>query len=190
LREEDNNFGRIGQPEIVIIIPMNIPIILGTGREGRVSEKAAEYVKKIAAESGHKTEIIDPRNYKFLFTDRESPRGDAYRKKIKEADAIIIVTPEYNHGYPGELKILLDTAYGEYFYKSVGLCGVSMGPFGGARVVEQLKPVLSELRMKIARESVFFGSAAELFGESGIKDKSYDSRVKTMLDEVVLLSEK
>jgi NAD(P)H-dependent FMN reductase len=169
---------------------MNIPIILGTGREGRVSEKAAEYVKKIVAEAGHKTEIIDPRDYGFLFTDRESSRGDAYRQKIKEAEAIIIVTPEYNHGYPGDLKILLDTAYGEYFYKAVGICGVSMGPFGGARVIEQLKPVLSELRLKIARESVFFSLAAELFGDNGIKDKAYDGRVKTMLDEVVLLSGK
>jgi NAD(P)H-dependent FMN reductase len=169
---------------------MNIPIILGTGREGRVSEKAAKYVESAVLAAGHMVEIIDPRDYGFIFTDRSSPRGDVYRNKIKEANAFIIVTPEYNHGYPGDLKILLDTAYKEYFYKPVGICGVSAGPFGGIRAIEQLKPVLSEFRMKIARESVFFGMAPDLFGENGIKDKSYDERIKTMIDEVVFLSEK
>lgn len=169
---------------------MNIPIILGTGREGRVSEKVAKYVKEIVTAEGHATEIIDPRDYGFIFTDNISPRGDAYRQKIKEADALIIVVPEYNHGYPGDLKILLDTAYEEYFYKSVGFCGVSAGPFGGVRAIEQLKQVFSELRMKIARESVFFSSAMELFNESGIKNKSYDERIKKMINEVVLLTGK
>lgn len=155
-----------------------------------MSEKAAKYVESFVLAAKHTSEIIDPRDYNFIFTDRDSPRGDAYRRKAKEADAFIIVTPEYNHGYPGDLKILLDTAYGEYFYKPVGICGVSAGPFGGIRAVEQLKPVLAELRMRIARESVFFGMAANLFDESGIKDQSYDGRVKTMLDEVVFLSGK
>ncbi|MFA5052696.1 MAG: NAD(P)H-dependent oxidoreductase [Parcubacteria group bacterium] len=169
---------------------MNIPIILGTGREGRISERAAEYVKSVIVESGHNTEIIDPRDYKFLFTDNETSRGDGYREKIKNVDALVIVTPEYNHSFPGELKILLDTAYEEYFYKPVGICGVSASPFGGARAVEQLKPTLSELRMFIGRESVFFSSARELFGEAEIKDKSFKGRVKAMLDEIVLIAGK
>jgi NAD(P)H-dependent FMN reductase len=61
---------------------------------------------------------------------------------------------------------------------------------GGVRAIEQLKQVFSELRMKIVGESVFFSSAMELFNESGIKDKSYDERIKKMINEVVLLTGK
>lgn len=165
---------------------MNISIILGTGREGRNSENVAKYVEGIVKAAGHVTEILDPRNYGFLFTDRDTSRGDEYRKKIKESDAFIIVSPEYNHGYPGDLKIMMDTAYEEYFHKPVGICGVSIGPFGGARMVEQLKPVMVEFHMIPVRESVYFGSVGELFNDEGkIKDAAYDERVKKMLEEVI-----
>lgn len=62
-----------------------------------------------------------------------------------QADGIVIVTPEYNRGYPGLLKYVLDTNLKEYIHKAVGICGVSAGGFGGARVIENLLPVLREL---------------------------------------------
>lgn len=167
---------------------MNIPIILGTGRDGRFSNKVADFIKNYVISIGHKTEIIDPRNYNFIFTNNESSDRDEYRQKIKQADALIIVSPEYNHGYPGELKILLDTAYEEYFYKPVAICGVSAGPFGGIRAVEQLKLIFSELKMQVASESVFFGNVRGLFNEDIIQDDVYYARVKTMIDELISLT--
>src|SRR5437870_3626002 len=73
------------------------------------------------------------------------------------ADACIIVAPEYNHGYPGLLKHVLDTNLKEYIHKAVGICGVSAGPFGGTRVTENLLPVLRELGLVTIFEDVNFG---------------------------------
>jgi NAD(P)H-dependent FMN reductase len=48
---------------------------------------------------------------------------------------------EYNHSYPGELKMLLDMLFSQYAHKPVGICGVSSGAWGGTRMVEQLRLV-------------------------------------------------
>src|SRR5262245_63099972 len=61
------------------------------------------------------------------------------------ADGLVIVTPEYNRGYPGLLKHVLDTNLKEYIHKAVGICGVSAGGFGGTRVIQNLLPVMREL---------------------------------------------
>jgi NAD(P)H-dependent FMN reductase len=152
---------------------MYMPIILGTAREGRQSEKAAKFMLGEAAKYGLQSEIIDVR----------SPEG--YAEKITKADGLIIVSPEYNHGYPGALKQLLDTCYKEYEHKPVGICGVSSGILGGARMVEQLRQVVIELHMVPIREAIYFSSVAALFDESGaMKDASYAARVKKFLDEL------
>lgn len=61
---------------------------------------------------------------------------------MTRADGLVIVSPEYNHGYPGEMKLMLDQLYKEYNRKPVGICGVSSGALGGARMVEQLRLIL------------------------------------------------
>jgi NAD(P)H-dependent FMN reductase len=57
----------------------------------------------------------------------------------------VLVVPEYNHGYPGLLKHVLDTNLKEYIHKAVGICGVSAGGLGGTRVIQNLLPVMREL---------------------------------------------
>lgn len=164
---------------------MNIPIILGTAREGRLSEKAAMFVKSEVELAGHKTEIIDVRDYAPRRTQEQSEKTAEYRDKINKAEALIIVSPEYNHGYPGELKMLLDSAYPEYAGKPLGICGVSISPMGGCRMAEQVRLVSVELHMTPIREAVYFSSATDLFDEAGvIKDPAYKDRVKKMLEEL------
>jgi NAD(P)H-dependent FMN reductase len=67
--------------------------------------------------------------------------------------------PEYNHSFPGLLKHVLDTNLKEYIHKAVGVCGVSAGPFGGARMIESLLPVLRELGLVTIFWDVYFGTA-------------------------------
>ncbi len=83
---------------------MYVPIILGTAREGRQSEKAARFILSEAGKCGFESEILDVRDYRLQATDKTctTPLAKAYSEKIRRAGAIIIVTPEYNHGYPGE----------------------------------------------------------------------------------------
>lgn len=165
-----------------------IPIILGTAREGRASENVAKFVLgEMAKFTDVETELIDARDYRLEATDNTESKEKAKKlsEKISRADGLIIVSPEYNHGYPGELKMMLDMLYREYFRKPIGICGVSMGGLGGARMVEQLRLVSIELHMVPIREAIYFSNAQQLFDEGGaIKDQSYVSRFKTFMDEM------
>ena len=153
---------------------MNIPIILGTPLQGHQSAKAAKFVLKEVQMTGIKTELIDI-NY--------SPKK--YNSLIKKADGLIIVSPEYNHSFPGELKILLDKAYDEYKRKPLGICGVSSGGFGGARMVEQLRLVAVELGLVNLQSAVYFSRIKE-----GINEKWQSEAVGKMLQDLIWFTEK
>jgi NAD(P)H-dependent FMN reductase len=142
---------------------------------------------------GVESEVLDVRDYRVKATDStgESAQAKKMAEKINKADALIIVSPEYNHGYPGELKMMLDLLYKEYAQKPVGFCGVSIGGLGGARMVEQLRQVVIELHMVPIREAIYFSIVQNLFDESGkIKDESYHNRVQAFLSELTMYSKK
>lgn len=171
----------------------NIPILLGTARTGRMSENAARFVhQKLIENERINSQFVDVKDHVYTVTTPPWGKGGADEKEtlwkeiMEEADALIIVTPEYNHSYPGELKLLLDSLYKEYEKKPVGVCGVSAGGLGGARVVNHIKQVLIELKMIPIRNSVYFSGIKDLFSESGtIKDASYGERVEAMLEELL-----
>ena len=164
-----------------------VPLILGTAREGRRSEHAAEFVlEEIRKRDDMEAELLDVRHFRLPATD--NTEQDALEKKfsgrIARSDALVIVTPEYNHGYPGELKMMLDMAYKEYARKPMAICGTG-GGLGGGRMTEQLRLVAIELGMAPIREAVYFSDIWNLFDEKGaIKDPAYEGRVKAMLDEL------
>ncbi|MFA5083768.1 MAG: NADPH-dependent FMN reductase [Candidatus Paceibacterota bacterium] len=166
---------------------MYIPVILGTAREGRQSEKVARFVRQEAVDFGLETEIIDVRDYRIEATNNTENSTPAKKlaEKIGKAEGFIIVSPEYNHGYPGELKMMLDMLYRAYARKPVAFCGVSIGGLGGARCVEQLRLVSVEFHMVPIREAVYFSNVANLFdANGGIQDPSYKERIKKMLNEL------
>ncbi len=167
---------------------LNIPVILGTAREGRQSEKAANYMVREAMKAGCETELLDVRDYRIGATDKKEndPKAKKLAEKIDKADALIIVSPEYNHGYPGELKMMLDMLYLQYFNKPVGFCGVSISPFGGVRVVEQLRLVAAELHMVSIRSALYFSRIQDFFDEKGEPvDKTCPAQTKIFLDELI-----
>lgn len=167
---------------------MYIPVILGTARAGRQSEKVAGFILEEVKAAGYETEMIDVRDYRIEATDKTQtqPQAKKLSPEMDKADAFIIVSPEYNHGYPGELKMMLDLLYGQYAKKPVGFCGVSSGPLGGARMVEQLRQVIVELHMVPIREALYFPFVQDLFDDKGkMKDPgSYKDRIKKFLDEL------
>jgi NAD(P)H-dependent FMN reductase len=168
---------------------MFIPIILGTARQARQSEKVARFILEEVKKAGLETELIDVRDYRIEATDNteEIPQAQKLSPIIEKADGFIIVSPEYNHGYPGELKMFLDMLYDQYARKPLGICGVSIGPLGGGRMVEKLRLVGIELHMVQIREVIYFPFVQNLFDEKGIiKDPgAYGKRVKNFLDELV-----
>jgi len=166
---------------------MYISIILGTARKGRQSEKVADFMLKEVIKNNLEGEIIDVRDFRIGATDNtgELPQTKKLAEKINKADALVIISPEYNHGYPGELKMMLDLLYKEYAHKPVGFCGVSSGALGGVKAVEQLRLVSIGYGMVPIREAVYFSGVQNLFDQSGnIKDESYSARIKVFLNEL------
>lgn len=168
--------------------------VLGTAREGRKSEQVAEYVLSIAKKRTELEAVFaDIRDYSQAYTKGLGKElAEKWDALVRASDGLVIISPEYNHGYPGELKMLLDNSYQAYEGKSVGICGVSDGPVGGARMAEQLKLVLSAFQMTIVNAAVYFANVNELFDEAGhIKNPEYwDARVNGMLDQVVKYADK
>ncbi|MEK7624114.1 MAG: NAD(P)H-dependent oxidoreductase [Patescibacteria group bacterium] len=165
---------------------VKIKIIIGSTRQNRFSEHPARWIKEEAGKiAGAEIELLDLRDYPLPFFDEPvSPamvKGDyaneAVRKwaqKIAEADAYIIMTPEYNHGYSAVLKNALDSIYKEWNNKPVGF--ISWGGAAGARSVEQLRQVVIELQMAPIRNAVHISSFWTLFDESGqLKSGAFDS---------------
>ena len=106
------------------------------------------------------------------------------------ADAFVLVAPEYNHGYPGMLKHLLDTNLKEYIHKPVGLCGVSAGPWGGTRVIENLLPVMRELGLVTIFWDGNFSHVRKLFDPDGriLDAPAHERRMDKFLNELVWMA--
>ncbi len=171
--------------------PLFIPLILGTARQGRQSENVARFVfDQTKKRADVETELIDVRELPMKLDDAgEQMKNPKFSAAIERCDGLIIVTPEYNHGYPGLLKHALDMNLKEYIHKAVGICGVSAGPFGGARVIEGLLPVMRELGLVVISEDVNFGSVAKIFDDQGnLLDQNYVRRLDKFLNELVWMA--
>ena len=172
--------------------PVFLPVILGTARQGRMSEHAARFVfSEVSKRPDMETEWIDIRNLRFSIDDAgEAIKDSMFSATVSRADGLILVVPEYNHSFPGLLKHVLDTNLKEYVHKAVGVCGVSAGPFGGARMIQSLLPVLRELGLVTIFWDVYFGSAGKLFDQAtgNITDPAYSGRAKKFVDELVWMS--
>jgi NAD(P)H-dependent FMN reductase len=171
--------------------PIFIPLLLGTTRQGRASENVARFVfGEIKKHDGVETEFIDLRDLKFTLDDAgEAIKDPKFSATIERADGLVLVAPEYNHGYPGLLKHALDTNLKEYIHKAVGVCGVSAGSFGGARMIQNLLPVLRELGLMTIFWDGNFSNAQKLFDEKGaILETGYEKRIDQFLKELIWMS--
>jgi NAD(P)H-dependent FMN reductase len=116
-------------------------------------------------------------------------RFPEWREAIIQADGLVIVTPEYNHGYPGALKAVLDLLLKEYIHKAVGLVGVSAGPWGGTRVIESMVPMARELGLAVTFTDLNFPKVQTVFDAEGkLLDPAFVQRAAAFLDELVWMS--
>jgi NAD(P)H-dependent FMN reductase len=126
-----------------------IPILLGSTRRNRESLKVARFVHRRTSERLNvRTELIDllkleipMMEERIRFRDDSPPAATVLGRKISDSDSIMIVTPEYNNGYPGVLKNALDYLLPEYKRKPFGIVTVSNGKFGGLNCLAQLRLV-------------------------------------------------
>jgi NAD(P)H-dependent FMN reductase len=109
-------------------------------------------------------------------------KGSAWKDIVAKAGALVLVVPEYNHGYPGELKLLLDSLWDDYRNMPVGMVGVAKGALGGSRVIDHLKPVLIELKLTPIREAVYVSDVTNAINAQGEPtDRKLAEYVETMV---------
>jgi NAD(P)H-dependent FMN reductase len=170
-----------------------LPILLGTNRKGRESEAVAHWVfGKMQEREEIEPEFFDVRDFDLPRDDYGTEIGGKFpewRDAIIRADGLVIITPEYNHGYPGSLKSVLDLLLKEYIHKAVAFVGVSAGPWGGTRVIEACVPMVRELGLAVTFSDLNFPQAQNKFDENGnLLDEAYNKRVQSFLDELVWMS--
>lgn len=170
-----------------------IPVLLGTPRKNRESENVANWVcAKIGERDDVETQLFDVRDFQLPHDDYGTAIGGDFpewRDAIIWADGLVIVTPEYNHGYPGALKSVLDLLLKEYIHKAVALVGVSAGPFGGTRVIESMVPMVRELGLAVTFTDLHFPSVRTKFDADGnLLDDAYDKRIAGFLDELIWMA--
>ena len=170
-----------------------LPVLLGTNRKQRNSVFPARWlIGEMEKRSDIQTRLFDAADFalphdgygqeiKNLFPE--------WRDTIIKADGLVIVSPEYNHGYPGVLKAVLDLLLREYVHKAVAFVGVSAGPWGGTRVIEAMVTMVRELGLAVTFTDLNFPKVQRTFDAEGkLLDPAFETRAKDFLDELVWMS--
>ena len=170
-----------------------LPVLLGTNRKLRKSDFVAKWlVAEMDKRSDIETRLFDVAEFAFPqdnYGQEIKSLFPVWRDAVKAADGLVIVTPEYNHGYPGVLKAVLDLLLREYVHKAVGFVGVSAGPWGGARVIEAMVTMVRELGLAATFTDLNFPSVQEKFDDGGqLTDLAYAKRGNDFLDELVWMA--
>jgi NAD(P)H-dependent FMN reductase len=169
-----------------------ISLFMGSTRAGRVGDHVAHFIAEALKARKHTVHLIDPNTHKELQTlhipnhYNKQPSADMKQLHtwLQESDGFILVSPEYNHSFSGALKNALDNFMPEYEKKPFGIATYSVGPFGGIRANEALRPVVSELKGVPTPLPFMMSNVGEAFDEHGkLKDAAYTERLNKFLDD-------
>lgn len=168
-----------------------IPVLAGTTREQRKSFWAAQLVAEVGSTiEGVETYLVDPKVFYFP-GDGNDPEGkDArYSELTSKADGFFIVTPEYNHSFPGTLKRMLDSELENYNHKPVAFAGASSGNWGGVRAIESLVITVREMGLVATYTDMHFPRVQDLFDSEGnLLDEKYRERCIKPWQELVWMA--
>ncbi|HEX9544791.1 MAG TPA: NAD(P)H-dependent oxidoreductase [Pyrinomonadaceae bacterium] len=170
-----------------------LPVLLGTNRKQRNSVHPAKWLVGEMEKRRHiETRLFDAADFAFPHDDYGQGIKDLFpewRDAIIRADGLVIVSPEYNHGYPGPLKAVLDLLLKEYIHKAVAFVGVSAGPWGGTRMIEAMVTMVRELGLAVTFSDLNFPKVQKTFDAEGkLLDPAVEKRAKDFLDELVWMS--
>ncbi|GIP59712.1 NADPH-dependent FMN reductase [Paenibacillus sp. FSL W8-0186] len=171
--------------------PLNIGIILGSTRQGRVSPQVGNWVKEIADRRGDANyEIVDIADFQLPFFGEgtgEEPGLIAWSEKLSSLDGFVFIVQEYNHSITGVLKNALDSARSEWNNKAAGI--VSYGSTGGARAAEHLRGILGELLVADVRAHPTFSMFTDFENFKTFKPAElHIDKINEMLDQLIAWS--
>jgi len=170
-----------------------LPVLLGTNRKERNSVHPARWlIGEMQKRPEIETRLFDVGEFSLPQNDYGQGLKDQFpewRDTIIKADGLVIVAPEYNHGYPGILKAVLDLLLPEYIHKAVAFVGVSAGPWGGTRVIEAMVPMVRELGLAVTFSDLNFPKVQNSFDLEGkLLDPAFEKRAQDFLDELIWMS--
>jgi NAD(P)H-dependent FMN reductase len=175
-----------------------VPVIVGSTRRERQTIKVARYVfAQLRLRGNVETILLDLLEYNFPIMEERLHRRDdppprlvEYAGHIARADSLILVSPEYNNGYPGVLKNALDYLLPEYERKPIGIVTVSAGGYGGINCLAQLRLVTLGMGAFPIPENLAVSRVHNTFSDQGTpNDLAYVKRTETFLDEVLWFAE-
>lgn len=177
----------------------SIAILFGSVRQDRAGFPAAKFIAKRVAERGYRVDLIDPLDYPLPLLDRkwkQYPEGEApgpmqhIHEVLDAADAVIVVSAEYNHAPPPALKNMLDHYDKEFLFKPSGLVTYSAGPFGGVRAAMQLRAIMAELGAISSSTTLPIPQVGKNFdAEGNTQNELIEKGAKKFLDELIWWAE-
>jgi NAD(P)H-dependent FMN reductase len=178
-----------------------LKVIVGSTRESRNVDRIVPWVLDRATRNGaFEVEVLDLRDWDLpLFAEHMGTIGDfadptysapivkRWNAKLKDADAFLIITPEYNHSVPGVLKNAIDNVFLSFAFrnKPAAFVGYSVGIAAGARAVEHLALIAIETEMIPLRNTVLIARVQSAFAANGDPvDQETETAMKIMLDDL------
>lgn len=171
--------------------PLRIPVLLGSVRRGRRSLRVARFAAGRLEAAGAEAPLLDLAEIDLpIMEERLHKRDDpppglvGFSRAIRSADAVVVVSPEYNGSWPGVLKNALDYIHGEWFRKPVGIVTVSVGRFGGVQLHNHLQLFFLRVNaLPVAGMNV--ADVERAFGEDGQPlepryEKSFAAFIETL----------
>ncbi|MFF5446378.1 NADPH-dependent FMN reductase [Streptomyces sp. NPDC012888] len=177
---------------------LNLAVIVGSVREGRFGPVVANWFAAQAEQHGEfAVDVVDlaeadlplalPPVPPAMDPDMARPAGMAgLTRRLEAADAVVVVTPDYNRSFPASLKAAIDWHYAEWRAKPVGFVGYS-GASGGLLAIEQLRQVFNELQAHTVRDYVSFPRYYLQFSPEGelLQPEEPEGAAKVMLDQLL-----
>lgn len=176
----------------------HVMIVVGSVRPGRIGLPIAEWVRSRVEEAGHDVDFADLKELALPFLDEPShpikrdyqhAHTRAWSARVDAADALIFVTPEYNHSYSPALKNAIDYLYTEWQAKPVGFVSYG-GQAGGLRGVNSIEPVLSSVGLvKVPTEVALSGAAKQVQDGAFAADERQANGLDGLIAQVVAYGE-
>jgi NAD(P)H-dependent FMN reductase len=168
---------------------LKVAVIVGSTRVGRVAPAvAAWFAGEARRHADVAVDLVDLADLRLPAAIGGEPGADSasLAARLEEADAYVVVTPEYNHSFPGVLKDAIDHHYTQWQAKPVGFVSYG-GLAGGLRAVEQLRQVFAELHAVTVRDTVSFHGVWDHFGGDGtpVDVAAANAAAGRMLDQLV-----